>query len=89
VDAIQKQVDSIYNDEGISAPVRVTQFLPISLLGLVFKKIRKWIEPPDVELGHENIQKKRQADSCEWFFDDQFQTWKARENGVYCVFGNR
>lgn len=34
--------------------------------------------------------RERQINTCEWIFEDEeFNNWKARNNGVYCIFGTR
>lgn len=52
----------------------------------VIDDLRKWLDPPNPRPANYDV--KRQAGSCEWFFDDQFEDWKARKNGVYWVYGN-
>ncbi|VDB86865.1 unnamed protein product [Peniophora sp. CBMAI 1063] len=53
----------------------------------VIKDLRRWLRPPNTPEPN-NYESKRQAGSCEWFFDDDFEGWKACKNGLYWVYGN-
>ncbi|VDC02881.1 unnamed protein product [Peniophora sp. CBMAI 1063] len=40
--------------------------------------IRQWLKPPSEQPL--NWEKKRHLDSCQWFFDDTFESWKVQRN---------
>ncbi|KZV65266.1 hypothetical protein PENSPDRAFT_136413 [Peniophora sp. CONT] len=52
----------------------------------VINDLRVWLRPPDPQPY--NYERKRKADSCQWFFNDQFENWKMCKNGLYWVYGN-
>ncbi|KZV62638.1 hypothetical protein PENSPDRAFT_758563 [Peniophora sp. CONT] len=49
-------------------------------------RIHKWLDPPNPQ--PRNYESKRQAGSCNWFFDDTFEGWKARNGGMFWVSGH-
>ncbi|KZV72459.1 hypothetical protein PENSPDRAFT_358335 [Peniophora sp. CONT] len=52
----------------------------------VVADLRSWLSPLNPEPT--NYEKKRRTGSCEWFFDDRFNDWRARAKGVFWVYGN-
>ncbi|VDB93418.1 unnamed protein product [Peniophora sp. CBMAI 1063] len=52
----------------------------------VLRGLREWIQPPNAQPL--NWEKKRHLDSCRWFFDGKFESWKTQQNGVYWIYGN-
>ncbi|KZV61419.1 hypothetical protein PENSPDRAFT_298261 [Peniophora sp. CONT] len=51
----------------------------------VIDDLRLWLRPPNPQPV--NYEMKRQAGSCQWFFDGEFEDWKMRKDGVYWVYG--
>ncbi|KAI0027620.1 hypothetical protein K488DRAFT_74397 [Vararia minispora EC-137] len=54
----------------------------------VNKDIRDWLDPPDPTSNHDELRELHQRDTCAWFFDVEFEEWKALKNGFYWVNGN-
>ncbi|KZV72361.1 hypothetical protein PENSPDRAFT_361100 [Peniophora sp. CONT] len=52
----------------------------------VIDDLRLWLRPPNEQPS--NYERKRQTGSCEWFFDENYEDWKAHGNKVYWVHGN-
>ncbi|KZV66219.1 hypothetical protein PENSPDRAFT_97606 [Peniophora sp. CONT] len=51
----------------------------------VIDDLRIWLDSPNpTPIDYDE---KRRAGSCEWFFDDSFEDWKAQKGGMYWVSG--
>ena len=82
---VQPQVKFVYDEAGMGR-CETYRDCEGSLLDTVISEFRAWLCPPNRDPN--NTERKRQAGSCQWFFDDQFKAWKGLSNGVYWVHGN-
>ncbi|VDB86718.1 unnamed protein product [Peniophora sp. CBMAI 1063] len=51
----------------------------------VVRDLRDWLNSPKEQPL--NWEKKRRTGSCQWFFNETFDSWKEQKNGVYWIYG--
>ncbi|KZV59812.1 hypothetical protein PENSPDRAFT_760316 [Peniophora sp. CONT] len=84
----QGEVDYMYHKTGMGRSFLSISVTPVSfqLFELVIDDLRMWLDPPNP--APINYEGKRLSSSCGWFFDDEFEGWKAQKGGMYWVFGH-